>query len=94
MQNCDTRKPLHYDLYPAASGFLFRYNDLFLYFFFQFRHMGDNAYQALSLRKAREGPTGLGKGLLIQGAKSLIHKHGVQSNSPRGGLHFIRKSKG
>ena len=56
--------------------------------------MGDDAHQPVPFRQAGQCPHSLLQGFLIQGAKALVHEHGVQPDASGGGLNFIGESQG
>ena len=56
--------------------------------------MGNDSHQAIALRQIEEGPDGLTKGLFIEGAESLVHKHGIEFDPACGRLNLIRKPQG
>lgn len=56
--------------------------------------MGDDTHQPLPLAQLAQGLYGLLKGLVVQGAEALIHKHGVQLYPTGGGLNLVRQPQG
>lgn len=69
------------------------YQDLLSDPFLQLCHMGNDPYQTLSSGQSAQGPDRLLQRFLIKRAKALIHKHGIQTDSPRIRLDLIREPK-
>ena len=75
----------------TAAALLSFYHNLFLNAFFQFSHMRDNSHQTISPGQIAQHSDSLIQRFFVQRAKSLIHKHGVQTDAAGGLLNLIRQ---
>ena len=53
--------------------------------------MGNDSHQAVPACQPRQGFYGLAEGLLVEGAKAFVHKHGVQADAASRRLDLVRK---
>ena len=75
----------------ALSGL--GHDDLFSDPGFELIHVGDDAHQSLAaFGEILHGVHGLVQGVLIQGAKALVHKHGVEADAAGVGLDLVREA--
>ena len=79
-------------LHPAADSIpasMLCHHDFLLDPLLQFGHMGYDSHQAVALGELQQCLHGLPQRLLVQGTEALVHKQGIQPDSPGMGLDFI-----